>query len=245
MLHLIVRISVRPERLADWHELAASHAAASRAEPGCVRFDVLTVHAHARQQFVLREVWTDAAALHAHRETEHYGRWRHQIASIENTPRRHESFIGPDKMLPARLLPLIAESERAQDKRIVFANGCFDLLHPGHRHLLREAKAKGDVLIVAVNSDTSVRALKGEGRPVNPLAHRLADLAELSCVDYLVSFDEETPLDLIRAVRPDVLVKGDEYRYRQIVGAEYAGREHLVPMLAGYSTTAKIEGASC
>lgn len=130
---------------------------------------------------------------------------------------------------------------RASGKSIVFTNGCFDLLHPGHIHQLREARAQGDFLIVGLNSDSSTRRLKGEGRPMLPQDARQELLEAIRYVDAVVIFDEDTPEALIREVRPDVLVKGAGYEIKDIVGAElvkgYGGRVHRVPMLPGYSTS--------
>jgi D-beta-D-heptose 7-phosphate kinase/D-beta-D-heptose 1-phosphate adenosyltransferase len=143
-------------------------------------------------------------------------------------------------MLPEELAQQIADA-RAAGRRIVFTNGCFDVLHPGHIYQLREAKAQGDFLIVGLNSDESVRRLKGEGRPVLPEAARRGLLEAIRYVDAVVIFGEDTPEELIREVRPDVLVKGAEYEESAIVGAEfvqsYGGRVYRVPMLDGFSTT--------
>jgi rfaE bifunctional protein nucleotidyltransferase chain/domain len=123
------------------------------------------------------------------------------------------------RLLPgAKLLPdaarLAAEGERhrREGRRLVFTNGCFDILHRGHVSLLNRAKELGDVLVVAVNGDASVRRLKGAGRPINSLADRTEILAALSCVDHVVAFDEDRPEELLRALRPDVVVKGGDYR---------------------------------
>jgi len=128
----------------------------------------------------------------------------------------------------------------------VFTNGCFDLLHVGHVSLLEQARQMGDRLIVAVNSDRSVRRLKGGGRPLVPERERSQVLAALSAVDAVVVFDETTPLRLIEALRPDVLVKGGDYTRRDVVGAtevqSWGGRLELVPVVVGHSTTALIEG---
>ena len=133
------------------------------------------------------------------------------------------------------------EKTRASGKTIIFTNGCFDLLHPGHIHQLREAKAQGDFLVVGLNSDASTRRLKGESRPLLPQDARRELLEAIRYVDAVVVFDEDTPEALIREVRPDVLVKGAEYEVKDIVGAEfvegYGGRVHRVPMLPGYSTS--------
>lgn len=137
---------------------------------------------------------------------------------------------------------------RAGGRRIVFTNGCFDLLHLGHIHQLREAKAQGDFLIVGLNSDDSVRRLKGEGRPLLPEEARSGVLRELRCVDMVIVFGEDTPENLIQEVRPDTLVKGGEYGEGEIVGAgfvlSYGGRVYRAPMLPGYSTSALIKRMS-
>ncbi len=130
--------------------------------------------------------------------------------------------------------------------RLVFTNGCFDILHPGHVDLLRRARALGDGLLLGLNSDESVRSLgKGEGRPVNSEAQRAYVLAGLESVDFVVSFSQETPYELIRAVKPQVLVKGGDWSRDAIVGrdiVEGAGGEvHSLALLPGFSTTATIE----
>jgi D-beta-D-heptose 7-phosphate kinase/D-beta-D-heptose 1-phosphate adenosyltransferase len=135
----------------------------------------------------------------------------------------------------------LLEKTRSSGKTIVFTNGCFDLLHPGHIHQLREAKAQGGFLVVGLNSDASARRLKGEGRPVLPQDARRELLEAIRYVNAVVIFHEDTPEALIREVRPDVLVKGAEYEIKDIVGAEfvegYGGRVHRVAMLPGYSTS--------
>ncbi len=129
--------------------------------------------------------------------------------------------------------------------RLVFTNGCFDLLHPGHVDYLERARALGDALVVGLNDDASIRRLKGRGRPVNPLADRARMLAALRAVDMVVPFSEDTPLELIRRLEPDVLVKGGDYRIEEIVGAREVqargGEVVVMPFLEGYSTTALIE----
>jgi len=123
-------------------------------------------------------------------------------------------------------------------------NGCFDLLHPGHVAYLGQAAQLGDRLVVAVNDDASVRRLKGAQRPVNPLAHRMAVLSGLRAVDWVVPFSEDTPERLICAVRPDLLVKGGDYRPEDIAGAECVraagGQVRIIPLLADHSTTGII-----
>ncbi len=145
-----------------------------------------------------------------------------------------------------QLLPEVA-SWRSQGKRIVFTNGCFDVLHAGHVWLLDHAKRLGDVLIVAVNTDDQIREYKGPTRPVNTLHDRLRVLGALGCVDAVIAFDEPTPVDLLTSIRPDVLAKGGEYSVDQVVGASlvksYGGRVELIPMLKGHSTTEVLKRA--
>lgn len=127
------------------------------------------------------------------------------------------------------------------DMRVVFTNGCFDILHRGHVEYLSKAADKGDVLVVGLNTDASVKRLKGEGRPVNNEEARAMVLASLSFVDAVVLFDEDTPYELIKAVRPDVLVKGADYKKEEIVGYDivtsYGGTVETIPLVEGYSST--------
>lgn len=137
------------------------------------------------------------------------------------------------------------EAYRRQGKRVVFANGCFDVLHAGHVGLLEKAASLGDVLIVAVNSDESVARLKGPARPVNRLQDRMRVLAALRCVDHVLAFSEDTPERVIETLRPDVIVKGGDYRREDLpeadIVAAYGGDVVLLPLLAGHSTTSVIE----
>jgi D-beta-D-heptose 7-phosphate kinase / D-beta-D-heptose 1-phosphate adenosyltransferase len=137
------------------------------------------------------------------------------------------------------------DRRRLLGQKIVFTNGCFDVLHAGHVQYLQEARSQGDVLVVGLNSDAGVRALKGPTRPVQPLAARSVVLSALQAVDFVAVFDESTPLHLIRTLRPDVLVKGADYRKDDVVGAEfvesYGGRVHLATLHHGFSTTTLIE----
>lgn len=130
------------------------------------------------------------------------------------------------------------ELERLKEHgtRIVFTNGCFDILHVGHVRYLREAKALGDVLVVGINSDDSVGRLK-PGRPVTPEDQRAEVLASLVMVDYVTVFDEETPYDLINLLKPDVLVKGGDWKKEDIVGADIVPEVHSLPFTSGMSTT--------
>jgi D-beta-D-heptose 7-phosphate kinase/D-beta-D-heptose 1-phosphate adenosyltransferase len=128
-----------------------------------------------------------------------------------------------------------------RDFRLAFANGCFDVLHEGHIELLQFAKSTADKLVVAVNSDESVRRLKGDGRPVNSLVSRMKMLAALEFVDFVVPFDDATPLELIRVLKPDVLIKGGDYRLEEVVGRELVENVLIFPTVPGYSTTRTIE----
>jgi D-beta-D-heptose 7-phosphate kinase/D-beta-D-heptose 1-phosphate adenosyltransferase len=149
------------------------------------------------------------------------------------------------KLLPLAVLLRELEQRRRAGQRVAFTNGCFDVLHAGHVQYLQEARAQADSLVVGLNSDATVRALKGPARPVNALEARAAVLAGLQVVDYLAVFHEPTPIELIRAVRPDVLVKGADYRRDEVVGAEfvesYGGRVHLAQLREGYSTTGLLQ----
>jgi D-beta-D-heptose 7-phosphate kinase/D-beta-D-heptose 1-phosphate adenosyltransferase len=134
--------------------------------------------------------------------------------------------------------------EKRNGRRVVFTNGCFDLLHPGHIRLLEEARALGDLLVVGLNSDASVRALKGEGRPIIPEQERAEILAALECVDAVVIFNEPTPREIISALLPNVLVKGGDWQPGQIIGREEVeaagGRVVSIPVVPGHSTTAML-----
>lgn len=143
----------------------------------------------------------------------------------------------------------LSERLKKEGKKVVFTNGCFDILHVGHVKYLQEAKSYGDILIVGLNSDSSVRELKGPTRPVNTEADRAYILAALESVDYVVVFSEETPHNLIKSIAPDILVKGGDYAGKVVVGAEFARELRLVQFVDGKSTTATIarinEGSTC
>ena len=130
---------------------------------------------------------------------------------------------------------------RRGKKKAVFTNGCFDLLHAGHVRLLKKAKSLGDILVVAVNSDRSVRKLKGRGRPLVDQKSRAELLASLSCVDFVTVFDEDTPLETIRILKPDVLIKGGDYELSQIVGRDSVRKVVRFPLVKGVSTTNLIK----
>ncbi len=154
-------------------------------------------------------------------------------------------FSTPSKVHTWTTLQTELDRCRQAGKRIAFTNGCFDLLHAGHVQYLQEAKAQADVLVVGLNSDASVRALKGPQRPINPASARAEVLAGLQAVDLVVIFDALTPLELIKQVRPDVLVKGADYARDTVLGADlvesYGGRVHLVALKPGFSTTNLVQ----
>jgi D-beta-D-heptose 7-phosphate kinase/D-beta-D-heptose 1-phosphate adenosyltransferase len=149
---------------------------------------------------------------------------------------------GPSSVFAREDLPRLLAEWRAEGRRIVLTNGCFDILHRGHVEYLRFARSRGDALLVAVNDDASVRRLKGAGRPVNSLEDRLAVLAALEMVDAVVGFGEDTPERLVREVTPDVLVKGEDWATQGVVGREWVeahgGEVQLAPLLEGRSTSA-------
>ncbi len=134
-----------------------------------------------------------------------------------------------------------------QGKTVVFTNGCFDIIHPGHLHILREARALGDFLFVGLNTDNSVFSLKGSGRPVNVLEVRSRALCELSFVDAVVPFEADTPIELISKILPSILVKGGDYTPETVVGSDVVsaagGNTVIIPLLAGWSTSSIISKA--
>jgi D-beta-D-heptose 7-phosphate kinase/D-beta-D-heptose 1-phosphate adenosyltransferase len=152
------------------------------------------------------------------------------------------------KLVPLPLLAAKLAHARETGARIVFTNGCFDVLHAGHVRLLDLARRQGDVLVVGLNDDASVTRLKGPTRPVNDQADRAEVLSALASVDHVVAFEQDTPLELIRAIRPDVLVKGGDYALHDIVGADLVrsggGTVFIAPMLAGRSTTAILRAGT-
>ena len=136
------------------------------------------------------------------------------------------------------------EFDRKLFGEVVFTNGCFDILHPGHLAYLREAKELGDFLIVGLNSDRSINVLKGVRRPINNFEYRSHMLQLLDSVDFILEFDDETPSDLIRSIRPNILVKGGDYRSKIVEGADFVisngGRLEFIKFLEGYSTSSLI-----
>lgn len=156
-----------------------------------------------------------------------------------NNSGRHTT--GRVHAVPLETAQIQVRSWRASDSKIVFTNGCFDLLHPGHINLLHQARALGDRLVIGLNTDASVKRLKGDKRPILCETDRAAILNALESVDLVVLFDEDTPLELIKALKPDILVKGADYSLEEVVGREeveaYGGKVCLVNLLEGYSTT--------
>jgi rfaE bifunctional protein nucleotidyltransferase chain/domain len=149
------------------------------------------------------------------------------------------------KIYPRNKLKEEVNRLKREGKKVIFTNGCFDILHAGHTRYLREAKKLGDVLVLALNSDSSVRSIKGEKRPIVPESERAEVVASLASVDYVTIFDEMTPLELIEFLQPDVIVKGGDWAEKDIVGAEavakWGGRVAIMPEIEGASTTNVIE----
>ncbi len=152
------------------------------------------------------------------------------------------------KICDPHALQIVLRRLRQMGRKVVFTNGCFDILHAGHVSYLQRARELGDLLVLGLNSDASVRRLKGETRPLVPEADRAVILAALACVDYVVIFEEDTPLELISLLQPDVLVKGNDYTEDEVVGAElvrqWGGRVALMPFVTGRSTTALVSKIS-
>ena len=146
-----------------------------------------------------------------------------------------------EKAVPREELSALGERLRAAGKRVVFTNGCFDVLHVGHLRYLQQAREQGDVLVVGLNSDASVRGLKGPSRPIVPEDERLEMLAGLACVDYVTPFPEATPDTVIRLLRPNLHVKGGDYTEDQLPEAalvrSYGGEVRIMPLVPGRSTT--------
>ncbi len=150
-----------------------------------------------------------------------------------------------DKILTREVLQKKLEELRKQGKKIAFTNGCFDILHVGHVRYLREAKKTADILVLALNSDSSVRSIKGEKRPLVPEQERAEVLAALEFVDFITIFEELTPLELIKFLKPDVLIKGGDWPEEKVVGREevkqWGGRVAIIPEVQGKSTTNIVE----
>jgi len=167
------------------------------------------------------------------------------LADLHHAPFRTERTATASKVQSFPHLIAELDARRQRGQRIAFTNGCFDVLHAGHVQYLHEARAQADCLVVGLNSDSSVRQLKGSTRPLNPVEARALVLAGLQDVDFVTIFSEATPLNLIRAVKPDVLVKGADYRKDDVVGAQFVeaagGRVHLAGLKDGFSTTSILD----
>ena len=146
-----------------------------------------------------------------------------------------------DKLIKKNELIRIIETIKNAKKRIVFTNGCFDILHYGHLVLLEQAKSLGDVLLVALNSDTSIHQLKGGDRPINRQEHRIKQMNAIEYVDFIVVFDELTPVELLKLIQPDIIVKGGDYKDKQIAGCEYAKKTVILDYIEGFSTTGIVD----
>jgi len=155
--------------------------------------------------------------------------------------------IHPEKTINLNTLIQISRDLKLQNKRSVFTNGCFDILHAGHVEYLQKARALGDLLIVGLNSDQSVSRLKGALRPVQPSFDRARILASLACVDYIIIFEEDTPIETIRSIKPDILVKGADYSLENTIGAKevlsWGGSVEHITLLPGRSTSSIIQKA--
>ena len=142
-------------------------------------------------------------------------------------------------------LKVLVTKARGEGKKVVLTNGCFDILHRGHLHLLKEAKKLGDLLLVAINSDSSVKNIKGPNRPILPETERAELVAALEVVDYVTVFPEPDPYEVIKELRPDVLVKGGDWGQDRVVGKDIVegdgGKVTIIPLLASYSTTTIVE----
>jgi D-beta-D-heptose 7-phosphate kinase/D-beta-D-heptose 1-phosphate adenosyltransferase len=163
--------------------------------------------------------------------------------TLEEIAAYHDSIHLPTSADKICTIEALTRRLEKMDKKVVFTNGCFDILHAGHVKYLQEAKSFGDILVLGLNADSSVKRLKGENRPINNQHDRAAVLAGLSAVDFIVIFQEETPYELIKAIVPDVLVKGGDYEGKEVVGSDIAKETRLVEFVAGKSTTKIIERA--
>jgi len=149
------------------------------------------------------------------------------------------------KLVASGDIPPLLKTLKKKNKRIVFTNGCFDLIHAGHIKLLKEARKSGDILILGLNSDSSIKKIKGPFRPILKQKARIDTLASIEFIDYIVIFNETTPLRLIKKIKPDVLIKGGDWQKEDIVGSEfvqaYGGKVKRVKLKKGYSTSSIIE----
>ena len=150
-----------------------------------------------------------------------------------------------NKLVTLKNLSDLVSDLKLRKLDVVFTNGCFDIIHPGHIHILEEAKSYGDVLIVGLNSNSSVKNLKGESRPINSESDRIKILCSIKHVDHVIIFDEDTPIELIELIKPNFLVKGGDYNKSEIVGADLVekngGSVIIIDLLGGYSTSSNID----
>jgi len=153
----------------------------------------------------------------------------------------NENFDSNSKIVDINQLKAYLERAKEMRRKIAFTNGCFDILHKGHVTYLRKAASMGDILVLGLNSDSSVKRLKGESRPINSESDRAEVMAALEFIDFIIIFDEDTPYELIKAVKPDVLIKGGDYKIEDVVGTEFAKKTVIVDFVDGYSTTQTIE----
>lgn len=144
------------------------------------------------------------------------------------------------KKLKINEIKKIVENLKKDGKKIVFTNGCFDILHPGHIHLLKRAKSFGDILILGLNSDSSISKIKPK-RPIMPQRARIEILSEISLIDYIVVFNEKDPLNIIKKIKPDILVKGGDWKIEDVVGKEFVEEVKIVEYIKGWSTTKIID----
>ena len=162
-------------------------------------------------------------------------------AALRAEPLKPGAFASGDKITTIDNLVSVLKNKDERHRRVVFTNGCFDILHAGHVSYLEEARSRGDCLVVGVNDDESVKRLKGSPRPFITLENRLRVLAGLGCVDYVIPFGDDTPIELIKSIVPDVLVKGADWEKSAIVGAdivqEHGGSVDTIKYLSGLSTT--------
>ena len=149
-----------------------------------------------------------------------------------------------NKIMTRAKLAAFVKKSKAEGKKIVFTNGCFDILHAGHVSSIEFAKSKGDILVLGLNSDASIKRLKGPKRPINKEEDRALVVAALGAVDAVCIFTQDTPLELIKLVKPDVLVKGADYKNKEVVGSQFAGKVVLFPLVKGRSTTNLINKIS-
>ena len=149
-----------------------------------------------------------------------------------------------NKIMTRAKLAAFVKKSKAEGKKIVFTNGCFDILHAGHVSSIEFAKSKGDILVLGLNSDASIKRLKGPKRPINKEEDRALVVAALGAVDAVCLFSQDTPLELIKLIKPDVLVKGADYKNKEVVGSQFAGKVVLFPLVKGRSTTNLIDKIS-